>query len=99
MGPTGLSLKVTLKVANGRGLGKATMDITAVLAEISELPRCEVAQRRKATEAFKIMLASGTQSRRDQQIFGGIMKCDVIAEGVVSAAKQVHLKVRRWSCA
>jgi len=47
----------------------------------------------KVTEAFKIMLKNPKLKAILVNIFGGIMKCDVIAEGVVTAAKQVSLKV------
>jgi succinyl-CoA synthetase beta subunit len=45
------------------------------------------------TEAFKIMLKNPNLKGILINIFGGIMKCDVIAEGVVAAARQVSLKV------
>ena len=45
------------------------------------------------TEAFKIMLKNPKVKAILVNIFGGIMKCDVIAEGVVAAARQVALKV------
>ena len=44
-------------------------------------------------EAFKLMLRNPELSAILVNIFGGIMKCDVIAEGVVAAAREVHLKV------
>ena len=47
----------------------------------------------KVTEAFKIMLANPKVEAILVNIFGGIMRCDVIAEGVVSASKTVGLKV------
>ena len=47
----------------------------------------------KVTEAFKIMLRNPKLKAILVNIFGGIMKCDVIAAGVVAAAKQVGLKV------
>jgi succinyl-CoA synthetase beta subunit len=47
----------------------------------------------KVTEAFKIMLRNPKLKAILVNIFGGIMKCDVIATGVVAAAKQVGLKV------
>jgi succinyl-CoA synthetase beta subunit len=47
----------------------------------------------KVTEAFKIMLRNPKLKAILVNIFGGIMRCDVIAEGVVAAAKQVGLKV------
>ena len=47
----------------------------------------------KVTEAFKLMLKNPHLKAILVNIFGGIMKCDVIAEGVVAAARQVHLTV------
>ena len=47
----------------------------------------------KVTEAFKIMLKNPKLKAILVNIFGGIMKCDVIAEGIVAAAKQVSLTV------
>ena len=47
----------------------------------------------RVTEAFKIMLANPNVKAILVNIFGGIMRCDVIANGVVAAAKQVQLKV------
>jgi succinyl-CoA synthetase beta subunit len=51
------------------------------------------ASTEKVTEAFKIMLKNPKLKAILVNIFGGIMKCDVIAEGVVTAARQVSLKV------
>ena len=47
----------------------------------------------KVTEAFKIMLKNPDLKAILVNIFGGIMKCDVIANGVISAAREVQLKV------
>jgi len=47
----------------------------------------------KVTEAFKLMLKNPHLKAILVNIFGGIMKCDVIAEGVVAAAREVHLNV------
>ena len=47
----------------------------------------------KVTEAFKIMLSNPNVKAILVNIFGGIMRCDVIANGIVAAAKQVALKV------
>ena len=47
----------------------------------------------KVTEAFKIMLKNAKVKGILVNIFGGIMRCDTIAEGVVAAAKEVHLSV------
>src|SRR5215207_2473553 len=51
------------------------------------------ASAEKVTEAFKIMLRNPSLRAILINIFGGIMKCDVIAEGVVTAARQVSLQV------
>ena len=51
------------------------------------------ASTEKVTEAFKIMLHKPELKAILVNIFGGIMKCDVIAEGVVAAAREVHLHV------
>ncbi|MCB0319130.1 MAG: succinate--CoA ligase subunit beta, partial [Bdellovibrionales bacterium] len=45
------------------------------------------------TEAFKILLSDGNVNAILVNIFGGIMKCDVIANGIVEAAKELDLKV------
>ncbi len=47
----------------------------------------------KVTEAFKLMLSNPNVEAILVNIFGGIMRCDVIAEGVISASKAVHLTV------
>ena len=51
------------------------------------------ASKEKVTEAFKLMLKNPNLKAILVNIFGGIMKCDVIAEGVVAAAREVHLAV------
>ncbi len=51
------------------------------------------ASREKVTEAFKLILSDTQVNGILVNIFGGIMKCDIIADGIVSAAKQVHLNV------
>jgi succinyl-CoA synthetase beta subunit len=51
------------------------------------------ADKEKVTEAFKLMLKNPNLKAILVNIFGGIMKCDVIAEGVVAAAREVHLNV------
>jgi succinyl-CoA synthetase beta subunit len=80
---------------NGAGLAMATMD-TIKLYGGSPANFLDVgggATAEKVTEAFKIMLKNPKLKAILVNIFGGIMKCDVIAEGVVTAAKQVSLKV------
>ncbi|MGZ5061746.1 MAG: ADP-forming succinate--CoA ligase subunit beta [Usitatibacter sp.] len=82
-------------LVNGAGLAMATMD-TIKLFGGSPGNFLDVgggATTEKVTEAFKIMLRSPKLKAILVNIFGGIMKCDVIASGVVAAAKQVGLKV------
>ena len=50
------------------------------------------ATKEKVTEAFKIILSDPAVGRHPRQYFGGIMKCDIIAEGIVAAAKEVNLE-------
>ncbi len=82
-------------LVNGAGLAMATMD-TIKLFGGSPANFLDVgggATTEKVTEAFKIMLKNPRLAAILVNIFGGIMKCDVIASGVVAAAKQVGLKV------
>jgi len=82
-------------LVNGAGLAMATMD-TIKLFGGSPANFLDVgggATTEKVTEAFKIMLKNPKLAAILVNIFGGIMKCDVIASGVVAAAKQVGLKV------
>jgi succinyl-CoA synthetase beta subunit len=82
-------------LVNGAGLAMATMD-TIKLYGGSPANFLDVgggATAEKVTEAFKIMLKNPNLRAILVNIFGGIMKCDVIATGVVTAAKQVGLKV------
>jgi succinyl-CoA synthetase beta subunit len=82
-------------LVNGAGLAMATMDIVkhhgAFPANFLDVGGG--ASREKVTEAFKIILADPKVKAILVNIFGGIMKCDVLAEGVVAAAKDVGLKV------
>jgi succinyl-CoA synthetase beta subunit len=82
-------------LVNGAGLAMATMD-TIKLYGGSPANFLDVgggATAEKVTEAFKIMLRNPKLKAILVNIFGGIMKCDVIATGVVTAAKQVGLSV------
>ena len=82
-------------LVNGAGLAMATMD-TIKLYGGSPANFLDVgggATAEKVTEAFKIMLKNPEVKAILVNIFGGIMKCDTIANGVVTAAKQVSLKV------
>ena len=82
-------------LVNGAGLAIATMDIIKLYGgnPANFLDVGGGASTEKVTEAFKIMLRNPQLKAILVNIFGGIMKCDVIAEGVVSAAREVHLKV------
>ena len=82
-------------LVNGAGLAMATMDIIKLYggAPSNFLDVGGGASAEKVTEAFKIMLKNPKLKAILVNIFGGIMKCDVIAEGVVTAARQVSLKV------
>ncbi len=82
-------------LVNGAGLAMATMD-TIKLFGAEPANFLDVgggATTEKVTEAFKLMLRNPKLAAILVNIFGGIMRCDVIAEGVVAASKTVHLKV------
>jgi succinyl-CoA synthetase beta subunit len=82
-------------LVNGAGLAMATMD-TIKLYGASPANFLDVgggATTEKVTEAFKLMLSNPNIKAILVNIFGGIMKCDVIATGVVEAAKVTHLSV------
>ena len=82
-------------LVNGAGLAMATMDIIKLYGgnPANFLDVGGGASKEKVTEAFKLMLKNHNLKAILVNIFGGIMKCDVIAEGVVAAAREVHLKV------
>ncbi|HEX7606173.1 MAG TPA: ADP-forming succinate--CoA ligase subunit beta [Usitatibacter sp.] len=82
-------------LVNGAGLAMATMDTIKLYggAPANFLDVGGGATAEKVTEAFKIMLRNPKLAAILVNIFGGIMKCDVIATGVVTAAKQVGLSV------
>ncbi len=82
-------------LVNGAGLAMATMDIIKLYGgnPANFLDVGGGADKAKVTEAFKLMLKNPNLKAILVNIFGGIMKCDVIAEGVVAAAREVHLKV------
>ncbi|HQX06803.1 MAG TPA: ADP-forming succinate--CoA ligase subunit beta [Zoogloea sp.] len=82
-------------LVNGAGLAMATMD-TIKLFGAEPANFLDVgggATTEKVTEAFKIMLKNPKVKGILVNIFGGIMRCDTIATGVVTAAKEVHLSV------
>ena len=82
-------------LVNGAGLAMATMDICKLYggSPANFLDVGGGASTEKVTEAFKIMLKNPSLKAILVNIFGGIMKCDIIAQGVVEAARQVSLKV------
>ncbi|MGG4553117.1 ADP-forming succinate--CoA ligase subunit beta [Paenibacillus humicus] len=80
-------------MVNGAGLAMATMDIIKYYGgdPANFLDVGGGATAEKVTEAFKIILSDAKVKGIFVNIFGGIMKCDVIASGIVEAAKQVGL--------
>ncbi|MBO2534558.1 ADP-forming succinate--CoA ligase subunit beta [Rummeliibacillus suwonensis] len=82
-------------MVNGAGLAMSTMDIIGYYgghpANFLDVGGSATAE--KVTEAFKIILSDSNVKGILVNIFGGIMKCDVIAEGVIVAAKEVGLSV------
>ena len=82
-------------MVNGAGLAMATLDIIQTWGgtPANFLDVGGGATTEKVTEAFKIILSDEGVKAILVNIFGGIMKCDVIAEGIVSAAKSVSLNV------
>src|SRR5690606_253875 len=82
-------------LVNGAGLAMATMDTIKLFGgePANFLVVGGGATTEKVTEAFKIMLRNPNLKAILVNIFGGIMRCDVIAEGVVAASKAVGLKV------
>ncbi len=82
-------------LVNGAGLAMATMDVIKLYGS-SPANFLDVgggATREKVTAAFKIILSDPKVKAILVNIFGGIMKCDVIAEGVIEAVKEVNLRV------
>ena len=82
-------------MVNGAGLAMATMDTIKLVggAPANFLDVGGGANKEKVTAAFKLILADPAVKAVLVNIFGGIMKCDVIAEGIIAAAKEVQLKV------
>ncbi|MFL5290862.1 MAG: ADP-forming succinate--CoA ligase subunit beta [Myxococcales bacterium] len=82
-------------MVNGAGLAMATMDI---IKSSGGMPANFLdvgggADEEKVTAAFKLLVSDPQVKAVLVNIFGGIMKCDVIAAGIIAAAKQVHLHV------
>jgi succinyl-CoA synthetase beta subunit len=82
-------------MVNGAGLAMATMDIIKLYGgePANFLDVGGGATKERVTAAFKIILSDDNVQGILVNIFGGIMKCDVIAEGVIAAAKEVDLSV------
>jgi len=82
-------------MVNGAGLAMATMDIIKLYGEqpANFLDVGGGATKEKVSAAFKIITADQKVKGILVNIFGGIMKCDIIAEGVIAAVKEVGLKV------
>ncbi len=82
-------------LVNGAGLAMATLDIIKLFGgtPANFLDVGGGATKEKVTQAFKIILKDPKVKAILVNIFGGIMKCDVIAEGVIAAAKELGLKI------
>lgn len=82
-------------LVNGAGLAMATMDIIKLAggAPANFLDVGGGANKEKVTAAFKIILKDPNVKGIFVNIFGGIMKCDIIAEGIIAASKELGLKV------
>lgn len=82
-------------MVNGAGLAMATMDIIQLYGS-SPANFLDVgggATREKVTAAFKIILSDKNVEGILVNIFGGIMRCDIIANGILEAAKEVNLTI------
>ena len=82
-------------MVNGAGLAMATMDIIKLYggSPANFLDVGGGATKERVTAAFKIILSDPQVEAILVNIFGGIMRCDVIAEGVIAAAREVALDV------
>lgn len=82
-------------LVNGAGLAMATLDIIKLhgASPANFLDVGGGANKEKVTEAFKIILKDKNVKGILVNIFGGIMKCDIIADGVIAASKELGLKV------
>ena len=82
-------------MVNGAGLAMATMDIIKLYgAEPANfLDVGGGADKERVTEAFKIILSDPNVKAILVNIFGGIMRCNIIAEGIIAAAKEVGLSI------
>ena len=82
-------------MVNGAGLAMATMDIIKLYGgtPANFLDVGGGANKEKVTEAFKLILSDPNVEGILVNIFGGIMRCDIIAEGIITAAREVNLHV------
>ena len=82
-------------MVNGAGLAMATMDIIKLYGQepANFLDVGGGADKERVTEAFKIIMSDSAVKGILVNIFGGIMRCDIIAEGIVAAAKDVGLEI------
>ena len=82
-------------MVNGAGLAMATMDIIKLYGEepANFLDVGGGASKEKVSAAFKIILSDKNVEGILINIFGGIMRCDVLAQGVVDAAKEIEINV------
>jgi succinyl-CoA synthetase beta subunit len=82
-------------MVNGAGLAMATMDVIGLYGgqPANFLDVGGGATKEQVTAAFKILLADANTKAVLVNIFGGIMKCDVIADGIVAAARELHLRL------
>ena len=82
-------------MVNGAGLAMATMDIIKLYGQepANFLDVGGGASKEKVSAAFKIILSDKNVKGILINIFGGIMRCDVLAEGVIQAAKETKIKV------
>ena len=82
-------------MVNGAGLAMATMDIIKLYGgePANFLDVGGGATKERVTEAFKIILSDPHVKAVLVNIFGGIMRCDTIAEGIIAAAREMHIAV------
>jgi succinyl-CoA synthetase beta subunit len=82
-------------MVNGAGLAMATMDVIALNGgtPANFLDVGGGATKERVTEAFKLILSSAKVRAIFVNIFGGIVRCDMIAEGIIAAVKEVDVKV------
>jgi len=82
-------------MVNGAGLAMATMDVIKLAGgePANFLDVGGGATKERVTEAFKLILSSDKVRAIFVNIFGGIVRCDMIAEGIIAAVKEVDVKV------